>query len=120
MLSAPEIIAKGISGKRVGEIIKMSKKWTEDEKKSFLESGIIPEIKEKRFVIDDNSVIRWLTEMSSFLPLSSNSEKIRLCDNGCIQINGKKVAADDTIPSKIDSLVFFPENDKKRCTLLVV
>jgi hypothetical protein len=118
MLSAPEIIAKGFSGKRVGEIIKMSKNWTEDEKKSFLESGIVPERKENRFIVDENSVLRWMIEMETFLPPSSNSEKKRMLDNQCVMINGRKCSHDDTIPPLIESFVLFPENETKRCTLL--
>jgi hypothetical protein len=118
MLNAQEIIAKGISGKRVGEIIKMSKQWTDEEKKSFLESGVIPERKENKFIVDENSVLRWMIEMESFLPQSSNSEKKRMLDNQCVLINGIKVSHDDTIPPLIESFVLFPENKIKRCTLL--
>lgn len=118
MLSANQIIEKGFSGKRVGEIIKMSKKWTLEETNRFLSSGIIPQPKENKFFIDENSVLRWMIEMEEFIPPMSNSEKRRLCDNGCVLINGRKVAHDDTIPPLIESFVLFPENENKRCTLL--
>ncbi len=48
---------------------------------------------------------------------ASNSEIRRWFQQKCIEINGQAVAFDDPWPPYIVTLIMFPKNPKKRCTL---
>lgn len=48
----------------------------------------------------------------------SNGELRRWIKNGCLQVNGKVVKGDDIIEFPITQLVYFPNNNKQRCTVV--
>lgn len=48
---------------------------------------------------------------------TSNSELRRWFAAGCVEINFQNVGANDPYPDFVKSIVMFPKNKKKRCTL---
>lgn len=48
---------------------------------------------------------------------ASASELKRFLQNGAVQINGERITWDEEIDFQIISVVMFPKNEKKRCTL---
>ena len=47
----------------------------------------------------------------------SNKDKKRILEQSAVLINGKKPKPNDEIEFPVWQLVFFPNSDKKRCTL---
>ena len=48
---------------------------------------------------------------------ASASELKRFLQNSAVQINGERVAWDEEIDFPVISVVMFPKNENKRCTL---
>jgi len=48
----------------------------------------------------------------------SNGEIARHLKNGAILINGAKMLPNDALPEQILSLVFFPNSEKRRTTII--
>lgn len=48
---------------------------------------------------------------------ASTSELRRWFASGCVELNYERVAWNDPLPPVIKSLVLFPNNARKRCTL---
>lgn len=56
--------------------------------------------------------------MNGNLPIkASNSQKKRWLQNKSVLINGIKPGPDDLIELPVKQLVFFPGNEKSRCTM---
>lgn len=115
MLTAEQILKKGFSGAKVGELIKLSKTWNDAQIANFLQTGEKPVF--DKIAREEGTMWDWLCEMSSFFPASSNNEKRKWLEDGQVIVNGLVKKIDDLIPPKIESLVLFPKN-KMRCTLL--
>lgn len=114
MLTAQQLLDMGFTGKRVGEILKMSKNWGEDQLNHFLSGGEVPQT---HISMKTGTVWHWLsTDIFESFPsretngIASNSEKRRWLDNGAVLINGQAAKPDDYMSSfrPIKSLVFFP------------
>ena len=116
MLDAQTLIKMGFQGKRIGELIKLSKNWNQEQLKSFLETGQTP-IFEKTTIVD-GSVLQWMCEKSDFFPASSNSEKRRMLEQSSVIINGLSKSPDDLVPPIVHSLILFPGSKVKKCTML--
>lgn len=116
MLDAQTLMKMGFQGKRIGELIKSSKTWNQEQLNFFLETGETP-VFEKTVVVD-GSVLQWMIEKSEFFPSSSNSEKRRLLEQSGVIINGLTKSSDDLVPPIVHSLVLFPGSKVKKCTML--
>lgn len=113
-LTAQQVLSKGFSGKKVGEIIKWSKEWDEDQIQGFLSTGKIPDIK-KDTAIKPWTCLWWFINNPCVKDLlgSSNSQKRRWLEEGAVVINGQKLGPDDPFPGYDDDkiitqLIFFP------------
>ena len=104
-------MSHGIKGKRVGEILKLSKSWSEDEISTFLNLGLTP--KREKVGISEGTVLHWFVNNPCVCGLlnSSISQKRRWLDEGAVVINGKKLKSEDKMP-ELESLVFFPNGNK--------
>jgi hypothetical protein len=114
MLTPQNILDKGFTGKKVGEILKESKTWNAAQVDTFLKHGIIPKKEFER--AEKGSILDWICNSEIFSTMcsiegshsvASNSERRRWVEKGSLKINGIKVGINDFVPMKIDSLVFF-------------
>lgn len=122
MLTAQTIMDLGFQGKIVGQILKASKKWNEEQLVEFLFDKTIPP--ETPVIMVDGSVWQWICgplfenmfSIGSF-NIASKSEKRRWLEQKCVRINGAVANRDDLVPEIIESLVFF-SGSKKQITML--
>lgn len=49
---------------------------------------------------------------------ASNSERRRWLQNKAVVINGKTAGPDDEIEFPVTQLIFFPNSEKRRCTMV--
>lgn len=113
------LIKMGFEGKRIGEIIKLSKTWSKEQIEEFLNTGKIARPESVKIV--EHSVWHWLC----FNPLfknflsASNSEKRRWLEDKAVVINNENPEPDDLIIwfFPIKSLIFFP-SAKNKITML--
>lgn len=107
----PQIImSHGFTGKRVGEILKNSKGWSEAQLARFIEVGELPVFPKKDLEVKEWSVLQWFIENECVRNLfsSSNSQKRRWLEEGAVEINGAKLGPNDPFPhGELRSLVFF-------------
>ncbi len=124
MITVQNILEKGFTGKKVGEIIKESKSWNPAQIDTFLKSGLIP--KKEFEKVEKGSILDWICTSEIFETMcsiegshsiASKSERRRWIENGSLKINGIKVGINDFVPMKIDSLVFF-EGSSHQITML--
>lgn len=121
-MNAQDIMKKGFTGKKVGEILKQSKEWNEEEINSFLSNGTIPT--RERVVMIPGSVWHWLCTNECFTGMfsrdntgiASNSEKRRWLESGNIRVNSEFPKPDDKLEPVWD-LVFFP-GKRFQCTMV--
>ncbi len=64
-----------------------------------------------------HSVCNFQSTEGSKVGPASNSELRRWFKAGCIEVNFNVVQADEDWPAYVKSIVLFPKNQKKRCTL---
>lgn len=64
-----------------------------------------------------HEVCRFQSNEGEKVGAASNSEIRRWFKQGCIEVNFEPAQADDEWPAFLKSLVLFPKNKKKRCTL---
>lgn len=107
-LTPHQIIEHGFTGKKVGEIIKMSKGWTAEQIAHFIQTGEKPIFDKQDWAPKEGSVFEWFVENPCVNTLlqSSKSQKRRWLSDGAVLINGQKLWPDDPMP-EIRSLVFF-------------
>lgn len=125
MLTAKELTAAGIKpGELFGRILKGCKTieealsvWGENQ----------PTKGQRAHNIIENSAWQFLISHSHFQGMSSlefpgstasSSEKKRWLENGAVIINGKRCKPDDIVEFPISELVFFPNSEKRRCTMI--
>lgn len=120
MLTSQDIMSHGYTGKKVGEILKYSKTWTEDQVIKFRQTGVRPTFAKKDLSIKLDSVLSWFVnnECVNTLKQSSITQKRQWLNDGAILINGIRVKPDDKFPwGKLNSLVFF-NGSKHQITML--
>lgn len=109
MLTAKILLEMNFSGKKVGEILKMSKEWTPAQLSEFLLNKKIPEIEFER--MESGSI--WEFLCTDFFPPASKSEKFRWLRDKAVIVNGIAFAPNDPVPDLITSLVLFPKSSLK-------
>ena len=123
-MTAQDVMKWGFSGKSVGEILKQSKKWSNDEIQEFLQSGKKPECQKIEMIT--GSVWEWLCKHPCLqnlfsrdtgdIKIASNGEKRRWLENKNVKLNGDFPSPDSLMPSKVTELIFFP-GSKFQCTI---
>jgi hypothetical protein len=71
-----------------------------------------------RKILDLHAVCNFQTQEGLKVGPASNSEIKRWFNNKCVEVNFNTVTSDEPWPPVIKSLVLFPKNAKKRCTLI--
>lgn len=119
MLTAQIILSHGFKGNKVGEILKFSKTWNEEQIQHFIETGEKPVFEKKDHSIKEGSVLEWFINNDCVKNLmgSSNTQKRQWLENGSVLINETKAKADDQFPDKLISLVFF-KGSKSQITMV--
>lgn len=107
----PQILRSlGFQGKRIGELLKASANWSEEELNKFLVDKEIPKIKRE---FHPFSAFSWFLRMRDFFPFTSNSEIERLLREKAIVVNGEAIVPEAIMPNEIESLVFWPNSLRK-------
>ena len=119
MISPKNLLDMGFKGEIIGNIIKESKKWTDDEIQHFLSTKEKPVKEHESFSAKEGSVLHWFINNPCVnnLLTSSNSQKRRWLNESAVVINGIAVKPEDEFPEELHSLVFFPKS-KLKITML--
>lgn len=116
MITPKNLLDMGFKGEIIGNIIKESKKWSDDEIQHFLLTKEKPVKIHETLAIKEDSVLHWLINNPCVNNLlqSSNSQKRRWLSEGAVVINGKAAKSEDVFPTgNLQSLVFFPKSQLK-------
>lgn len=118
-LTPQDILKHGFTGSSVGQILKNSKTWTNDQIDHFKNTGEKPVFEKKDLSVKDGSVLEWFLNNPCVNTLfgSSKTQKRTWLDEGAVTINGKKANCDDVFPETLTELVFF-KGSKSQITMI--